>query len=78
MTVTMDDVPNRSMAVYGILDEMADQTFVDKTVVNYFGVECPFVNYELKYMEREVAVTGYRVTGLRVPSLVKWFPFLLL
>ena len=68
--LTMAGVRNKGIKCLCIIDEQSDTSFVDPSVMQFFGKECPLVDYQLTTMQglRSQKV-GHRVSGIMVRGL---------
>ena len=66
--LTMEDMPQKSMMAYAIIDEQSNTTLVDDRVVEYFGKEFPTQEFSIKFASQdcEMATSGKVVSGLKI------------
>ena len=71
--ITMDNVPNKSIIAYCILDEQSNTTLVDQKVIEYFGKNFPIQEYSIKFASQdcEMSTSGQVVSGLQVRGVLQ-------
>ena len=69
--LTLSSVPNKVLTAYAIIDEQANTTLVDESVLSFFGQEFPIQEFSLKFASQncEFATSGKLVSGLQVRGI---------